>query len=210
MTNPSCRSYFSCNPFISSLYLLGILCGTVFSLTSGQFVTWRSSIELSFLSDNIIFGFIHISSFRGIWTAKQTFLRKGKRVNSLAYSWERYQNLFLSSYFINTHVLIFEGAGDLLFKDSRNFRPLFRKSQCYFFCYFLLSRDIFATYIKWFIIVFICMHILHFCMHVIIFLIDTHFRYCLYVFLFIILLFNVIRLTLCALIYQSWGRAYFI
>ena len=77
MTSPSCRSYLSCNLLISSRYLLGILCGTVFSLTSGQSLTWRSSIELSFLPDNIIFfAFIHISSFRGIWTAKQTFFRK--------------------------------------------------------------------------------------------------------------------------------------
>lgn len=76
MTNPSCRSYLSCKLLISSRYLLGILCGTVFSITSGQSLTWRSDIKLSFLSDNIILGFIHISSFRGIWTAKQTFFRR--------------------------------------------------------------------------------------------------------------------------------------
>ena len=80
MTNPSCRSYLSCNLLISSRYLLGILCGIVFSLTSGQSLTWRSSIELSFLLDNIIYVFIHISSFRGIWMAKQTYLKERVKI----------------------------------------------------------------------------------------------------------------------------------
>lgn len=89
MTKPSCRSYFSCNLLISSLYLLGIRCGTVFSLTPGQSLTWRSDIELSFLSDDIIFFiFIHISSFRGIWTAKQTFFdKRGTYLKILGVIW---------------------------------------------------------------------------------------------------------------------------